>query len=68
MVGVFEAQQMGRFVHVMSVHKEVLALVDNEGMDIADGCAPSGLVDHVSQVAGGIGQMLRTVADRRNAL
>ena len=51
-VRILEAQEVGGFVDVMAVHQEVLALFNYEGMDVADGRAAGGFVNHVAQVAG----------------
>ena len=52
MVRELEAQEMGGFIDVMSVHQEVFALFNHKGMDVADGRAAGGFVNHVAEVSG----------------
>ena len=66
MVRELEAQEVGGFVDVVTIHQEVLTLIYHKGMDIADGGAAGGFVDDVAQVTGRIGQFACTVLDRGN--
>ena len=53
---VFESQQMGRFADIVPMHQEAFPHFNHERMDVADGCNPCCLVDHVAQIAGRIRQ------------
>ena len=57
MMRILEAQQVGHFAYAEPFHQESLGLVDDEIMDVADGGAPGGLMDHVAEVTGRIGQL-----------
>ena len=67
-VGILEAQQVGHFSYSMTFHQKVLSLVYHEGVDIADGSAAGGLMDHVAEVASGLGQFAGTVCYGRETL
>lgn len=51
-VRILKTQKVCCFVDIMTVHQEVLALLYQKGMDIADGRSAGGLVDDVAQVTG----------------
>ena len=55
-VRVSEAQQMGRFADIVSVHQEAFPPFNHERMDVADGRTACSLMDHVAQIAGRIRQ------------
>ena len=57
MVGIFKPQQIGYFSYTEPFHQEGLGLVDDEDMDIADGGAARGLVDHVAEISSRISQL-----------
>jgi len=67
MVRVFESQQVGGFVDVVTIHEEVFPLVYYKGMDIADGGVAAGFVDDIAQIAWRIGQLSGAVFDGRNS-
>ena len=45
------------FSHAEPLHQEGFCLIDNEGMDIADGCAARGLVNHIAKISSRISQL-----------
>lgn len=49
---IFETELVGCFRDTVAFHQEILALVDNETVDVAYGCAACGFVNHVSEVPG----------------
>ena len=55
-VRVSEAQQMGRFADIVSVHQEAFPPFNHERMDVADGRTACSFMDHVAQIAGRIRQ------------
>ena len=67
MVREFETEHMRGFIDVVSVHQEILALLDHERMDVADGGAAGGLVDDIPQITGRIGQFFGAVPDGGDA-
>lgn len=50
-VRVSEAQQMGRFADIVSVHQEAFPPFNHERMDVADGRTACSLMDYVAQIA-----------------
>ena len=68
MVWIFKPKQIGYFSHTEPFHQESLGLVDNEGMDIADGCAAGSMVNHIAEIAGRISQFAGTPGNCREAL
>ena len=52
MVRIFKSKQIGCFSYAEPFHQEGLGLVDDEGVNVADGSAARGLVDHVAEIAG----------------
>ena len=46
-----EAEEEGCFAYIVSVHQKALALFYHERMDVADGRAAGGAVNHITQVA-----------------
>ena len=54
MVGIYEAQKVGHFANTEAFHKERFSLADDEIMNIADGRAAGGLMDHITEVSSGI--------------
>ena len=67
MVRELVAQEVRGFIDIMTVHQKVLALLDHKGVDVADGGISGGFVNHVAQVAGRIGKLLRAVLDGGDA-
>ena len=65
---VLKAQQVGDFSDGVTFHQKVLGLVYYEGVDIADGGAACSLMDHVAEVAGGIGQFACAPGNSRETL
>ena len=63
MMGVFEAQQVGHFTDDETFHQKGFRLIDDEGMDVSDGCSAGGVVDHITEVACRIGQFGCTVCN-----
>ena len=51
MIGKFEAEEVGGFGDVVTVHQQALGLVDDVIVDVSDGCAACGFVDDVAEVA-----------------
>ena len=62
-----EAKEEGRFAHIVPVHQEILTLLRHEGVDVSDGSAAGGFVDHISQIARRIGQPVGAVLDGGHA-
>ena len=59
-MGIVEAEQSGRLADVATVHQQAFALVDDIGVDVADGGAASSLVNHIAEIAWRIGQLRGT--------
>lgn len=55
-VRIFKSKQIGDFSHAEPFHQETFGLVDDEGMDIADGGAASSLANPIAKIAGRISQ------------
>ena len=68
MMGILEAQQVGDLSNGVSFHQKVLGLVYYESMYITNGGTTGGLMDHVAEVAGGIGQFACAPGNSREAL
>ena len=68
MIGEFEAEEVGGFGDVVTVHQQALGLVDDVIVDVSDGCAACGLVDDVAEVTRRIGQFGSTVSNGRQAM
>ena len=68
MMRVFKTQQVGYFSHAEPLHQEGFCLIDDEGMDIADGGAAGRLVDYVAEVAGRISQFTGAPGNCRKPL
>ena len=56
MMRVFEAQKIRHFANTEAFHEERFRLVDDEIMDIADGRAAGGMMNHITEVSGRISQ------------
>ena len=50
-VRVLEAQQIGHFAYAETFHQEGFCLVNDKCMDVADGCATGGFMDHIAEIA-----------------
>lgn len=61
MVREVKSKQAGSFIDVVSVHQEVLSLVYDKGMDVADGRASCSFVDDIPQISRRIGQVVCAV-------
>ena len=68
MIWEFEAEEVGGFGDVVTVHQQARGLVDDVVVDVSDGCAACGLVDDVAEVAGRIGQLGSTIGNGRQAM
>ena len=57
MVRIFKPKQISYFSNAEPFHQEGLGLVDNEGVNVTDGCAARGLVNNVAEISSRISQL-----------
>lgn len=57
MMGEIEAEQARGFADVVALHEQTLGLIDDVVVDIADGCAACGLVNHIAKISSRISQL-----------
>ena len=50
MIGEFEAEEVGGFGDVVTVHQQALGLIDDVVVDVSDGRTACGFVDDVAKV------------------
>ena len=61
MVRVIKSQKPGSFTDVVSVHQQVLALVDHIGVNVVDGGPARSLMNQIAEIARRIGQFRSTI-------